>query len=336
MHVPKERLLNLSVYGVTVAAIASFGFAGTAAADSIHLTGPGSVNIISSGYDGDDNDHNNKYKNASWKNNDHNGYGGNHHKSGGYGYMSDWRDWCEDNYKKLYSWNNNDYGWKNDKHHKDDDHKKKYAKHHDKRDWKPVSWKKEYAHHDKKWDDKKDHKWEDKKDDHKDYDRDYHHDNNYGNRYEKSYSNDVDVNVVNNVDVDNETRQYATSGDVDAKYNTRVGHVSSGDAKNVTSTTTRVDLDNRGAYSNLGGGQHDNNGYEQASYGGHGSYDRYSSDYSNEYDVDIENDVDIDNKTVQYATSGDVDVKGNTYAGDIRSGDASNHSTTRTVVAIRN
>jgi hypothetical protein len=57
-------------------------------------------------------------------------------------------------------------------------------------------------------------------------------------------SNYVKTENTNVVEVVNLNLQYASSGDVDARRNTTVGNLSSGDATNTSSTTTTIDVSN--------------------------------------------------------------------------------------------
>lgn len=64
------------------------------------------------------------------------------------------------------------------------------------------------------------------------------------NKVENKIENDLDVTNTNDVAVINVNLQRATTGEAEAKNNTTVGDVTSGDASNTNTTTTTVNVSN--------------------------------------------------------------------------------------------
>lgn len=363
-----KKLWSRSLLAAMTVTTAGAGMTGLASASSISNTGPGSYNVISSGGYGSDwkghdshrdgykfvwpdkygKDDNKKKYSYDWWKNDHKDdkrddkkdghnykkYGHKDDKHGGYGghklVWSDKHDKHDDKDKHSYVWKNDynkdhkDNWWYGRNDHKDD---KKYGHNDDKHGG--------YGGH------KDDHKYgydNDKDDRWKEHDSKYAHHDGYGGSTRLSYSNDVDYSVENNTDVniDNDVDQVAVSGDATSTRNTWGGHVTTGDATNVSENTFEVDVDNTSAADGLGGSG--SGGFDWNKLHDTGPYSHNRFDFSNRESYSVENntDVDIDNNVSQTAVTGDATSSRNTHGGSVRSGDASNYSSNTFMVKVEN
>jgi hypothetical protein len=149
----------------------------------------------------------------------------------------------------------------------------------------------------------------------------------------------VNVSNDNAVGVANLNVQGASSGEVEAKKNTSVDDLASGDASNENDTDTDVDIDNSGssnaaldALAGFGAGDHDVS-FDTT---GPDSYNKVEINDSAAVNISNSNEVQVINENVQGASTGDVSAYKNTTVGGLTSGSASNSNTTSTSISISN
>ena len=155
------------------------------------------------------------------------------------------------------------------------------------------------------------------------------------NEVELNNSNEETVKNRNSVGVANFSLQGATTGDVEAKQNTTVDDLESGEANNDSSADTSVAISNTGAGQGGGGvvfGDDDVN----IDTTGPDSNNQVQINNSNEVKTYNTNYVEVVNLNLQYASSGDVEAKKNTTVGGLTSGAASNTSSATTSIEISN
>lgn len=157
---------------------------------------------------------------------------------------------------------------------------------------------------------------------------------------EISHETSVEWDVDNDTDLDltNKSHQYASSGDVEVKYNTTGGDAETGDATNSSSVSADIEVDNSSAASGagelLGDGSDSNSG--SITNTGYNSENEVEFKSSTEVDINNDTDVDIYNHVDQKAKSGDAEVRYNTTGGDAISGNVSNTSTSSFTVRVTN
>lgn len=141
----------------------------------------------------------------------------------------------------------------------------------------------------------------------------------------------------NNVNLNNNTDQYAASGNAVVKYNTEGGDATTGDATNDNETDVHVDIHNdNGSHGDCGcGGDTD----VHVGTTGPGSYNKVyvgGGSGSGGTNVQNNNNLNLSNNTVQTAYTGHATVKGNTTGGDATTGDASNANSTSVNYSVAN
>lgn len=151
-------------------------------------------------------------------------------------------------------------------------------------------------------------------------------------------STSVKVKNDNDLNVTNRNTQHAYSGDVSAYGNTRVGDVSTGDARNTNSTNISASIDNSGsadwAHVATPSGGSGASGTIQDT--GYRSDNLITSRETTKVNVNNDNDIRISNNNTQTAVSGDAHVSGNTRVGSVTTGDAVNTNSTTVRLDVSN
>ncbi len=140
----------------------------------------------------------------------------------------------------------------------------------------------------------------------------------------------------NDVDVENDNPQDARSGRARVSNNTTGGNASSGDATNDSLLRATIRLNNSGSADAAVSGLSGTNNTASINNTGPDSYNRVSFENRSRVNIENDNDVQVRNDNEQNATSGSARVSGNTTGGSATSGNASNISTTETVIEITN
>ncbi|HVQ43503.1 MAG TPA: hypothetical protein VMT30_00875 [Candidatus Saccharimonadia bacterium] len=151
-------------------------------------------------------------------------------------------------------------------------------------------------------------------------------------------SSNFDSTNLNVAAVGNFTGQGAASGDASAHQNTTVGGVGSGNAANVSTTSTVVGVNNgmgAGLSALAGWGAADPTVVTMSTTGPDSNNQVH---VNNEHNVTVTNvnEAQVSNVTVQGAQSGNASASHNTTAGGVSTGSAANTSTTSTVVNFTN
>lgn len=145
-----------------------------------------------------------------------------------------------------------------------------------------------------------------------------------------------EVRNHNSVRVDNDSKQYAHTGEAEVGHNTTGGDATTGDTANDNMTRANVSVSNVSASHAVlssGGSGSDSGSINNT---GPDSNNVIKFDNNNSVEVDNHNYVNVDNWSYQTATSGDAKVYGNTTGGDATSGDATNVNTSEFTIRIEN
>lgn len=152
-------------------------------------------------------------------------------------------------------------------------------------------------------------------------------------------STSVRVNNDNDLRVTNTNTQRAYSGDADVWGNTRVGDVSTGNARNANSTNISATVDNSASSSSWAGVVHPSGGSGATGTihdTGYDSNNVVTSRETTRVNVNNDNDIRITNNNTQTATSGDATVSHNTTVGSVTTGDATNTNETTIRLDVSN
>lgn len=151
-------------------------------------------------------------------------------------------------------------------------------------------------------------------------------------------STSVKVKNDNDLCVTNNNTQHAYSGDVHAYDNTRLGDVSTGNARNTNNTNISATVNNSGSAEwahvatpsggSGAGGTISDTGYK--------SHNLITSKETTKVNVNNDNDIHITNNNTQTATSGDAHVSDNTRVGSVTTGDATNTNSTTVRLNVSN
>lgn len=149
----------------------------------------------------------------------------------------------------------------------------------------------------------------------------------------------VKVKNDNDLHVTNTNKQYAHTGDADVWGNTRVGDVSTGNARNTNRTNISATVDNSASSANWAGVVHHSGGSGATGTihdTGYDSTNVVTSKETTRVNVNNDNDIRITNNNTQTATSGDATVSHNTRVGSVTTGDATNTNDTTIRVDVSN
>ncbi len=139
---------------------------------------------------------------------------------------------------------------------------------------------------------------------------------------------------TNNVSVNNNNSQSATTGNANVSDNTFGGSAVTGNASNSNTTSTNVAVTNSG--SNFSGGSSFGGGSNSIGVTGPGSFNSISSSNRNSFSTTNTNNVSVNNSSSQSARSGNANVSDNTFGGSAVTGWASNSNQVATTVDLHN
>lgn len=149
------------------------------------------------------------------------------------------------------------------------------------------------------------------------------------NKIKNQTTRTMRVNNDNDLKVENNNRQKAYTGDVVSKDNTTSGDSMTGDAGNATALSLSGTVNNAGSSSALAGmGMSSAPESATISQTGSDSENVVTNTDTTRVNIRNDNDIKVENNNHQLAASGSATVKDNTTAGNAKTGDAKNTSTT--------